>query len=159
MAKDTKTNAMRILESAGIAYREHTYPCDGFTDGVTVAGLLSQDVDQVFKTLVAQGKSNTYCVFVIPVAAELDLKKAAQAAGEKNVEMIHVKDITKITGYVRGGCSPIGMKKAFATYIDETAQLFDTIFVSGGRLGMQMELAPDDLCRASGATYCDLTKA
>jgi len=150
---------MRILESAGIAYKEHTYPCDGFTDGVTVAGLLSQDVDQVFKTLVAQGKSNAYCVFVIPVAAELDLKKAALAAGEKNVEMIHVKDITRITGYVRGGCSPIGMKKAFATYIDETAQLFDTIFVSGGRLGMQMELAPDDLCQASGATYCDLTKA
>lgn len=158
MAKDTKTNAMRIVENAGVAYREHLYECDGFTDGVTVSRILGQDVEQVFKTLVAQGKSGGYCVFVIPVAEELDLKKAANAAGEKNVEMIHVKDINRVTGYIRGGCSPIGMKKHYPTFIDETAQLFDTILVSGGRIGTQMELAPDDLCRLAEAKYVDLTK-
>ena len=97
-------------------------------------------------------------MFVIPVAEELDLKKAANAAGEKNVEMIHVKDINRVTGYIRGGCSPIGMKKRYPTFIDETAQLFDTILVSGGRIGTQMELAPDDLCRLAEAKYVDLTK-
>ena len=149
---------MRIVENAGVAYREHLYECDGFADGVTVSRILGQDVEQVFKTLVAQGKSGGYCVFVIPVAEELDLKKAANAAGEKNVEMIHVKDINRVTGYIRGGCSPIGMKKRYPTFIDETAQLFDTILVSGGRIGTQMELSPDDLCRLAEAKYVDLTK-
>ena len=157
MAKETKTNAMRIVENAGVAYREHLYECDGFTDGVTVSRILGQDVEQVFKTLVAQGKSGGYCVFVIPVAEELDLKKAANAAGEKNVEMIHVKDINRVTGYIRGGCSPIGMKKRFPTFVDETAQLFDTIHFSGGKVGCQIRMNPDDLARLVPFQYADLT--
>ena len=149
---------MRIVENAGVAYREHLYECDGFTDGVTVSRILGQDVEQVFKTLVAQGKSGGCCVFVIPVAEELDLKKAANAAGEKNVEMIHVKDINRVTGYIRGGCSPIGMKKKYPTLIDETAQLFDRTYVSAGMRGHQIIVAPDALAEFVEAKYADLTK-
>ena len=158
MAKDTKTNAMRIVENAGVAYREHLYECDGFTDGVTVSRILGQDVEQVFKTLVAQGKSGDYCVFVIPVAEELDLKKAANAAGEKNVEMIHVKDINRVTGYIRGGCSPIGMKKPFPTILHESARAFDAILFSAGRIGAQVEVSPEDLKRMVNYRFADLIK-
>lgn len=157
--KNVKTNAMRILTQSGIAHREYTYDCDGFTDGVTVAGMLGQDVRRVFKTLAAQGKSGAYYVFVIPVAAELDLKKAAAAAGEKSVQMLHVKDLTSVTGYVRGGCSPIGMKKAYPTFVDDSACALEEILVSGGRIGSQIALAPDDLVRVVNGTYAQLTAA
>lgn len=155
--KETKTNAMRFLEKNKLSYRVHTYPCDGFTDGVTVAKLVSMPVERVFKTLVTQGKSEAYLVFVIPVAAELDLKKAAKAASEKAVYMIPVKDITTVTGYIRGGCSPIGMKKQFKTIIDTSASLFDTILFSGGKLGVQIEMDPKVLKKLLKAEYEELT--
>ena len=115
--------------------------------------------EKVYKTLVAVGNSKNYFVFVIPIAEELDLKKAAKSVGEKNVEMIHVKDINAITGYIRGGCTAIGMKKQFVTRVDESAILLETMIVSGGRIGSQIELAPDDLCRASAAEYSDLVRS
>ena len=146
MAEMIKTNAMRILESAGISYTPHTYQSDdGLIDGVSVAKKLGIEVEQVFKTLVTVAKSGSYYVFDIPVNAELNLKKAAAAVGEKSVEMIAVKDINKVTGYIRGGCSPIGMKKEYKTVIDETAILFDTICISAGKIGYQVEVAPADL--------------
>ena len=157
--KDNKTNAERILEQLNIRYQPLFYECDEFTDGIAVANKLNLELDSVFKTLVTVGKTGTYYVFVIPVAEELDLKKAARAAEEKNIEMLHVKDINKVTGYVRGGCSPIGMKKNYQTFIDETAQLFDQIFVSGGRIGAQIQIRPDDLVKASVAKYYDLVKS
>lgn len=149
--KDIKTNAMRILETLGISYEVITYECDEFIDGVHLADKLGQPKESTFKTLVAQGKSGGYFAFVIPVAEELDLKAAARAVGEKAVELIPVKDITKVTGYIRGGCTAIGMKKDYPTVIDETCVLFDKIMVSGGRLGSQMILAPDDYIKATGA--------
>ncbi|MBR5538330.1 MAG: aminoacyl-tRNA deacylase, partial [Clostridia bacterium] len=138
--KDVKTNAMRILETLGISFEVITYECDEFIDGVHLADKLGQPRESTFKTLVAVGKSGGYFAFVIPVEEELDLKAAARAVGEKSVELIHVKDITKVTGYVRGGCTAIGMKKDYPTVIDETCILFDEIMVSGGRLGSQMKL-------------------
>lgn len=157
MAEAAKTNVMRILEREGIAHTVHTYdPAQGI-DGVSVARQLGQDPQAVFKTLVTQGKSRQFFVFVIPVNATLSLKRAAQACGEKSVEMIPQKLLLPTTGYVHGGCSPIGMKKALPTFIDETAQLFDTICVSAGRIGAQAELPPDDLCRLVGAQYAPLT--
>jgi Cys-tRNA(Pro)/Cys-tRNA(Cys) deacylase len=155
MAED-KTNAVRIAEAGKVPYHLHTYPCSGPLDGVTVAGLIGKPEEMVFKTLVTQGKSGVYLVFVVPVAEELNLKAAARAAGEKSVERIAVKDITKVTGYVRGGCSPIGMKKVYPTFIDERARGRETIVVSAGRLGMQLELNPDALVRLVGATYAQL---
>jgi len=149
--KDVKTNAMRILESLGIPFEVITYECDEFIDGVHLAEKLGQPTESTFKTLVAVGKSGGYFAFVIPVAEELDLKAAARAVGEKAVELIPVKDITKVTGYVRGGCTAIGMKKDYPTVIDETCILFDKIMVSGGRLGSQMQLSPDDYIRATKA--------
>ena len=149
--KDVKTNAMRILDSLSIAYSVITYECDEFIDGVHLAEKLGEPQESTFKTLVAVGKSGGYFAFVIPVAEELDLKAAARAVGEKAVELIAVKDITKVTGYVRGGCTAIGMKKDYPTVIDETCILFDTIMVSGGRLGSQMKLSPDDYIRATKA--------
>ena len=146
MATMGKTNAMRILDSAGIRYTQYTYDCGGeFMDGVSVAAMIGKPPEQVFKTLVAQGASRTHFVYMIPAAEELDLKAAARAAGEKSVEMIKVTDIEKVTGYIRGGCSPIGMKKQFETVIHETAEFFDTIFYSGGRVGFQVETSPADL--------------
>ena len=153
---EVKTNALRIAENHGAQYILHTYPCKEPLDGVTVAGKLGADVERVFKTLVTQGKSGAHYVFVIPAARELDLKKAAKAVNEKAVAMIPVKEITPITGYVRGGCSPIGMKKAFVTRIHQSARECETVFVSAGRLGCQMEIAPEDLCRVAGAEYADL---
>lgn len=149
--KDIKTNAMRILETLGISFEVITYECDEFIDGVHLADKLGQPQESTFKTLVAQGKSGGYFAFVIPVAEELDLKAAARAVGEKSVELIAVKDITKVTGYVRGGCTAIGMKKDYPTVIDETCILFDTIMVSGGRLGSQVKLSPDDYIKATKA--------
>ena len=149
--KDVKTNAMRILETLGVDFEVITYECDEFIDGVHLAEKLGKPQEMTFKTLVAQGKSGGYFAFVIPVAAELDLKAAARAVGEKAVELIQVKDITKVTGYVRGGCTAIGMKKDYPTVIDENCILCEKIMVSGGRLGSQVVLSPDDYIRATNA--------
>lgn len=146
--KEVKTNAMRMLETAGISYIEHTYETeDGAIDGVSVARKCGEDPDQVYKTLVTEGDDRNYYVFVIPVALKLDLKAAARAAGVKNVEMIPQKELLKVTGYIHGGCSPVGMKKQFKTVFDETVILYDSIMVSGGRVGVQVEVSPDDLLR------------
>ena len=156
--QDKKTNAMRELERANIAYTPHAYEVDeSDLSGVHVAAQLGEDPDQVFKTLVTQAPSGNHVVCCIPVAAELDLKAAARAAGEKSLAMVHVRDLLGLTGYVRGGCSPVGMKKRFTTLIDETAELFDTIMVSGGRRGLQLEVAPGDLASFCEATLADIT--
>ena len=153
----TKTNALRILEAEGIHYHVREYDVsDGKIDGVSVARKIGQEPAQVFKTLVTTGKSTGINVFVIPVEVELDLKKAALAAGEKRVEMIKSRDLEPQTGYVHGGCSPVGMRKAFPTFIEETGVLFETIHVSAGRIGLQMELSPEDLARVTGAVFRDL---
>ena len=157
--KETKTNAMRILESMGIAYESLDYECDEFTDGVEVADKLRLPREQVFKTLITVGADREHYVFVIPVEEELDFKKCARAVGVKAVEMIHVKELFALTGYVRGGCTAIGMKKPFVTRLDETAQLFDSIYVSAGRIGTQICLDPEDYRRAAKAEYAELTKA
>jgi Cys-tRNA(Pro)/Cys-tRNA(Cys) deacylase len=156
MAKEQKTNAMRILDKNKIAYTVNTYECDEFIDGVTVADQLGQPDESSYKTLVAVGKSGGHYVFVVPIAEELDLKAAARAVGEKSVELIHVKEIFALTGYIRGGCTPIGMKKAFPTVIHESAVGFDTIIISGGRIGAQILLAPDDLVRVTRAKLADI---
>lgn len=159
MAKETKTNAMRKLDTLHIPYTEHQYDAsDGHIDGVAVATKCGLDPDQVFKTLVTQGNDRNFYVFVIPVREELDLKKCAKAAQVKSVEMIHVKDLLKTTGYIRGGCSPVGMKKEFSTFFDETMVLFDTVYVSGGRIGTQIEISPDDLIRVTNGTLTALTR-
>ena len=155
---EEKTNVMRMLEQAGVPYTPHGYAHGKeHVDGVTVASILGLDPQRVFKTLVTRGASGGFCVFVLPADGTLDLKKAARAAEEKSVEMIHVNDLNKITGYIRGGCSPIGMKKAYPTFVEETAQLWDTILVSAGRIGAQVELAGDDLLAMCGGRYADLT--
>jgi Cys-tRNA(Pro)/Cys-tRNA(Cys) deacylase len=154
--KNIKTNAMRILDTLKIKYEVQTYECDEFVDGISVAKELNQNPEQCFKTLVTQGKSGNYFVFVLPVAEELDLKKCAVAAGEKSVEMIHVKDINKITGYIRGGCTSIGMKKQYPTFLHKSAMDFDTIMVSAGKIGMQLVLKPDDLVKAVNAEVKDI---
>lgn len=155
---EEKTNVMRILDKQKIPYRHCSYPAEEPFDGVTAARKLGVPEEQVFKTLVTEAKSGTHYVFVIPVAEELDLKKAARSVHEKAVQMIPVKTLLGLTGYLRGGCSPIGMKKQFHTVLDETAILFVTIHVSGGRRGVQIELNPDDLCALIGAEYAELTK-
>ena len=149
--KDVKTNAMRILETLGIDFEVITYECDEFIDGVHLAEKLSKPKEITFKTLVAVGKSGGFFAFVIPVAEELDLKAAARAVGEKAVELIPVKDINKVTGYIRGGCTAIGMKKDYPTVIDENCILCEKIMVSGGRIGSQIILTPDDYIRATNA--------
>ena len=155
---EQKTNVMRTLDQKKVRYTAHSYPHgDEPVDGVTVARLTGMDPAAVFKTLVAVGASKRNYVFVIPVAAELDLKKAAKAVKEKSVAMIHVSEITPLTGYVRGGCSPIGMKKAFPTYLDQSAKDLETIGVSAGQRGVQILLKPDDLARYVRAVYADLT--
>lgn len=154
--KEEKTNVMRVLEQKQIPYTAHTYPADGPTDGVSVANYLGQDVEQVFKTLVTKAASGTYYVFDIPVAENLDFKKAAKAVGEKSIAMIHQKELLPLTGYVHGGCSPVGMKKQFHTVFHETVILFDTICVSAGRIGAQVEVAPGDLIRLLGADTADV---
>jgi len=159
MAKEIKTNAMRILDSNKIEYKTHNYENkDNKIDGVAVAHKIGKDVDSVFKTLVTQGHSKEFYVFVIPVAEELDMKKASKVASEKNIELIHVKDINKITGYIRGGCSPLGMKKVFKTFIQEEALLFDTITFSGGKIGAQIEINPNDLRKVIECEFVDTIK-
>lgn len=157
--KIQKTNAMRFLDTHKIDYDVFTYDHGkDAVDGVSVASLLNQDPEQVFKTLVTVANTKEYFVFVIPVAEELDLKKAAKVAGVKNIEMIHVKDINKITGYIRGGCSPIGMKKQFPTFIHETCILFDTIMFSGGKIGYQISMNPEQLFDLIQAKPADIIK-
>ena len=148
---EIKTNAMRILDKANIPYKPNFYECDEFIDAVHIADQLGQSYDMSFKTLVTVAKSGEYYVFVIPIHKELDLKAAAKSVGEKSVEMLHVKDITKVTGYIRGGCTPIGMKKQYKTVIDESIILFDEIIISGGLRGVQLFIAPDDLIRVTNA--------
>ncbi len=154
--KETKTNAMRILDRMKIPYEHREYECDEFTDGSETADRLGLDHAQVFKTLVTLGADREHYVFVIPVDAELDLKKCARSVGVKSVAMIHVKELLPLTGYVRGGCTAIGMKKAFVTRLDESARGQERIYVSGGRLGVQILLSPEDFLRAAGADYADL---
>lgn len=154
--KEAKTNAMRILEKNKIPFEVNTYTCDEFVDGVHIADLLGQPYEQSFKTLVMQGKSKEYHVFILPVDKEVDLKKAARVVGEKSLEMVHVKDIQSATGYIRGGCTAIGMKKQYDTVIHESAAAFDKIIVSGGRLGTQIFLAPEDLCKLTNGKFADI---
>lgn len=156
-AKEAKTNALRELDAAGIPHEFRVFDCEGAPSGVEVATMLGLDPDRVFKTLVTVGKSGEHYVFMIPVAAELDLKKAAAAVGEKAVAMVKARELLPLTGYVHGGCSPIGQKKLLATRIDETAQLYDTITFSGGRIGCQITMAPDDLAPLVPFAYADLT--
>ena len=154
-----KTNAVRLLESAGVVFAVHEYPVDdGRIDARSIAEKLGRTTDEVFKTLVAESPAHEYFVFVIPAAGELDLKKAALAAGRKSIEMIPQKQLFPLTGYVHGGCSPVGMKKLFPTFIDETAQLFDVMFVSGGKVGLNLEIDPEVLRTFIQAEYADLTK-
>ena len=157
--KISKTNAMRELEKTKIFYQAHSYDHgDGAIDGVSVAHKLGQNPDQVFKTLVTQATSKQYYVFVIPVAKELNLKAAARSVGEKSVEMIPVKEINKVTGYIRGGCSPVGMKKQFVTVYDESCLAQPTIMVSGGRIGTQVECAPADLIKVTRGKTAAITQ-
>lgn len=156
MSKEIKTNAMRILDKHHVSYETIQYECDAFIDGLHTAQKTGAPVEQSFKTLVAQGKSKQYYVFVLPIAEEVQLKQAAKVANEKSVELIPVKEITKITGYVRGGCSPLGMKKAFPTFIHNSAQNFDKIYISGGRLGTTICLNPEELASVVQATFADI---
>ncbi|MCR4996716.1 MAG: Cys-tRNA(Pro) deacylase [Butyrivibrio sp.] len=157
MKNNEKTNVMRVLDGKKIAYESHSYESDQSLTGAEIAGILGEDPSRVFKTLVTRGKTGQYYVFVVPVEAELDLKKAAKAAGEKSVEMIKQKELLPLTGYIHGGCSPIGMKKAFTTFIHETAKDGEKIFVSAGKVGCQIELAPDDLMSVVRCTLADIT--
>ena len=156
MKKEEKTNVMRVLDGKKISYESHSYEPDATMSGEEIAGILGEDPEKVFKTLVTQGKSGAYYVFVVPVRAELDLKKAAKASGEKSVSMIKQKELLPLTGYVHGGCSPIGMKKQFPTFIHVTAAGFDKVFVSAGKVGFQIELAPSDLIGTVGCKVADI---
>ena len=156
MKKEEKTNVMRVLDAKKISYESHTYEPDATLTGEEIAAILNEDSAKVFKTLVTQGKSNTYYVFVVPVKEELDLKKAAKAAGEKSIDMIKQKELLPLTGYVHGGCSPIGMKKQFKTFIHETAPSYEKIYVSAGRVGAQIELSPADLISVTRSVIADI---
>ena len=156
--KEVKTNAMRILDRLKISYEYTTYECDEFTDGVQVADKLGYPHELVYKTLVTIGKSGGYYVFVIPIEAEIDFKRAARTVKEKSLEMLHLKDLTKVTGYIRGGCTAIGMKKQFPTVIQESAKELEQIHISGGRLGMQLKLSPFDLQKAANAEFADVIR-
>ena len=158
MGKELKTNAMRILDKHKIPYGIIQYECDEFIDGLHTAEITGAPAEQSFKTLIMQGKSRQYYVFVIPIADEVDLKAAARAVGEKSVEMLHVKDITTVTGYVRGGCSPLGMKKQFPTILHDSAAAFDIIYISGGRIGVSITVNPDALLRVVRGTYADVIR-
>ena len=154
---DMKTNVMRVLDQKKIAYEHHCYADTGAVSGAEVAQALHQDPNRAFKTLVTTGKSKTNYVFMIPVLEELDLKKAAGAVGEKSIEMLKAKELLPLTGYVHGGCSPIGMKKLFKTTIHTAAEQYDTIMFSAGKIGYQVELAPIDLVELVGGTLSDIT--
>lgn len=153
----TKTNAARILDSMGVPYELAEYEVDeNDLSAVSVAGKIGQDVDRVFKTLVLRGDKSGVFVCIIPGSAELDLKKTASASGNKSVSMVTVKEIPELTGYIRGGCSPVGMKKKYPSYIDETCTLYDSIFVSAGLRGLQMKISPADLIWATESNIADL---
>ncbi len=156
MSKEAKTNALRMLDRAKISYVPHTYECGEFIDGVHIAEMLGQAPEATFKTIVTVGKSGKYYVFALPVDKELDLKKCAKAAEEKSLEPVHVKDINAVSGYIRGGVSPIGMKKQFPTFVHESAKNLEKLFVSGGRLGLQLELVPEDLLKACSGKFADI---
>ncbi len=151
-----KTNVMRVLDSKKIKYTSHEYEPDATMTGEEIAGILGENPDKVFKTLVTQAKSGQYYVFVVPVNAELDLKKAAKAAGEKAVSMIKQKELLPLTGYVHGGCSPVGMKKRFPTFIHNSAADYEKMYVSAGKVGYQVELSPEDLVKVVGSKYADI---
>ncbi|MCD7820480.1 MAG: Cys-tRNA(Pro) deacylase, partial [Lachnospiraceae bacterium] len=153
--KDVKTNAMRILDRMKIPYTFQTYECDEFIDGQHAADLLGFPHEIVFKTLVTENPEHAFFVFAIPIDAELDLKKAARAAGCKSLAMIHVKDIQSITGYIRGGCTAIGMKKNYPVFMDQSALLYEKIAGSGGKIGLQRTIAPHDYEKACRAVFCD----
>ncbi len=158
MSKEVKTNAIRILEKNNIKFKVNNYKCKEFIDAVKIADMLHQPYEVSFKTLVAKGKSTeNYFIFCVPIAQELDLKKAAKCVGEKSVSLIHVKDITSVTGYIRGGCTPIGMKKKYITVIDSSAKSFSEIIISGGRIGTQIFIAPDDLIQITNAKFEEIT--
>lgn len=157
MSKEVKTNAMRILDKHHISYEIIQYECDTFIDGLHTAEKTGAPVEQSFKTLVAQGKSRQYYVLAVPIAEEVQLKQAAKAVGEKSIELIPVKEITKVTGYVRGGCSPLGMKKQFPTIIHKSAETFDKIYISGGRIGTTICLNPKELAQVTGAHFEAIT--
>lgn len=152
-----KTNAMRILDSSGISYITHTYDPEGELDGITAANKLGAESFKVYKTLVTKSSTGrNFYIFVLPVDGELNLKKAAAAVGEKSVEMIHVRELNSVTGYYRGGCSPIGMKKNYRTVIHEEAMLLDNFYISAGRIGCQMEVNPEAAAGLIGATFADI---
>lgn len=154
--KEVKTNAMRILDKLKIPYETTPYECDEFVDGISVADLLGIPHEMMYKTLVTTGKSKEHYVFVIPIEAEIDFKKAAKAVGEKSLEMLHLKELTALTGYVRGGCTSIGMKKKFPTVIQKDAESLERMVVSGGKIGLQITLAPLDLKKAADAVFGDV---
>ena len=156
MKKIEKTNVMRLLEQQGVAYESHCYEGSGAVSGTEVAAVLGQDPERVFKTLVTVGRSGQHYVFVIPAEKELNLKKAAAAAGEKSIEMLRAKELLPLTGYVHGGCSPIGMKKPFPTFLEESAVLFDTILFSAGKIGWQVETSPEGLEKLVPFRYAEL---
>lgn len=156
MKAGEKTNVMRVLDSKKIPYEFHTYEADPTMTGAQIAAVLGEAAEHVFKTLVTVGKTGGHYVFVIPVARELDLKKAAKAAGEKSIAMIPQKELLPLTGYVHGGCSPVGMKKAFPTIVHQSAQNLERIYVSAGRVGAQIGLSPSDLGKAAAFRYADL---
>ena len=156
MKNNDKTNVMRVLDAKKISYESHSYEPDATMTGEEIAGVLGEPAEKVFKTLVTQGKTGAYYVFVVPVVEELDLKKAAKAAGEKSIAMIKQKDLLGLTGYVHGGCSPIGMKKQFPTFTHETATGYDKVFVSAGKVGFQIELSPADLIKVANIKSADL---
>ncbi len=159
MSKVKKTNAVRILDSRKISYKIYTYETDdGFNDGISVASKIFKDTDSVFKTLVTEGVKKEIFIFIIPVASELDLKKAASVAGEKKIDMVPVKKIFDLTGYIRGGCSPVGMKKLYKTFIDCSVENIENIIVSGGKIGLQIEMTPDDLIKIIDAEVADVVK-
>lgn len=156
MKKQEKTNVMRLLDQQGVSYESHCYEGTGAVSGAEVAAVLGQDPERVFKTLVTEGKSGQHYVFVIPVLQELDLKKAAAASGEKSIAMVKAKELLPLTGYIHGGCSPIGMKKPFPTFMEESAILYDRILFSAGKIGYQVELPPDELAKLTPFQYADL---
>lgn len=156
--KEMKTNAMRILEKKNIPFSYRTYECKEFIDGAQIADKLNLPHEKVYKTLVTNANNKDYFVFVIPIDKELDLKKAAKAVGQKALSMLHVRDIRAVTGYVRGGCTAVGMKKQYPTIISEEAAALDRMVVSGGKIGLQIELKPQDLCAATNAEFRDVTE-
>lgn len=157
MKSRIRTNALRLAECAGLAYEAMEYDIsDGAIDGLSVARKLGRPPEEVFKTLVAEAPGHEHFVFIVPAAAELDLKKAAAAAGRKSIELIPLRELLPLTGYVHGGCSPLGMKKSFPTFIDETAVLYDTILVSGGKVGLNIAVAPEKLAAVIGAEFADI---